>query len=143
MENDLLSKYGTRLTERQYEQSVSKLYRQAAESLPSALPQEIEETLKAKEFSLAIDHRLGVNFPIEKREALWSAKQRVEKQRIRLIGRFIKNSILKREFADGMEIVLDQMKKEFSKVLTDEELQAFMELEDGETPVGLIDPERL
>ena len=107
------------------------------------MPNEIEKTLKAKEFSLAIDHKLGVNFPVEKRGALWNAKQRVERQRIRLVGRFLKNYILKREFADGMQVMLDQMKKEFSKVLTDEELQAFMGLEDGEALVLPIDPEKL
>lgn len=135
--------YGPRLTEQEYEQRIVELYGRAAEGQPSAAPHALEEQIKEGEFQLTIDHKLGINFPPEKRKALWAAKQRVETQRLRLIGKYLKTSLKKREFADGMQIMIERTMEEFAKVLTPEELSAFMSLREGEKLVLPIDPDLL
>lgn len=143
MVSHTLSKYSPRLSEQEYEQRVSELYTQAAEGQLSAAPQDIDNIIKEKEFQLTIDYRLGINFPADKRAALWKAKQKVERQKLRLIGKYLKVSLKKRAFADGMQVMLERMMEEFSKVLTPDELSAFMALQKGEKPVLPIDPDLL
>ena len=143
MDHDALSQFSPRLTGREYEKSVIDLYRQASLPSSSTPSKDLEEELKFKEFCLTIDYRLGVNFPTERRDALWNARQKVEKQRLRLVGKFIMHTVRKRAFAGGMQLVLEQMKEEFAKVLSDDELQAFMELDENETPISPIDPSQL
>jgi hypothetical protein len=143
MSNHTLSKYSPRLSEQEYEQRVAQLYKQAAEGQLSAAPSNLDETIKEKEFQLTIDYRLGTNFPTEKRTALWNAKQRAEKQKLRLIGKYFQVSLKKRAFADGMQIMLERLIEEFSKILTPDELNAFMALKKGEKPVLPVDPDLL
>jgi len=143
MGSHTLSKYSPRLSEQEYEQGIAELYKQAAEGQLSAAPQNPDNIIKEKEFQLTIDYRLGINFPAEKREALWKAKERAEMQKLRLIGKYFKVSLKKRAFADGMQIMLERMMEEFSKVLTPDELNAFMALQEGEKPVLPIDPDLL
>lgn len=143
MSNDPLSKYGPRLSSKEYEQAVAALYRRAAEGQPPGARGDIEQSIKDAEFDLAIDYKLGRNFPQEKRAALHAAKRRAEKRRLRLVGRFIRNSIRDRGFASGMQLWLEQLSEEFSKVLSPQELNAFMELKEGETPVFPIEADKL
>lgn len=143
MNSETLSEYGPCLSDAEYEKSIKTLYETTAKELTSAAPRATDKSLKAKEFDLAIDYRLGVNFPSDKRIALWEAMQRAEGQRLRLIGKFIKTTIQKREFANGMQVMLQRMVEEFSKILTDEELHAFMDLKKGELPILPIEPDRL
>lgn len=143
MARDRSLDYGPCLTEEEYEQGVVELYRRAVEGQPSAAPRALKEQIKEGEFQLTIDHKLGINFPPEKRKVLWAAKQRVETQRLRLIGKYLKTSLKKREFADGMQVMIERTMEEFAKVLTPEELRAFMSLREGEKPVLPLDPDLL
>jgi hypothetical protein len=143
MEKDPLSKYGPRLSNEEYEQCISMLYKDAAEGRLPATPGKLEQAIGEREFNLAIDYKLGTNFPEAKRKALLEAKRRGEKRRLRLVSRFIHKSIQQRAFADGMQVWLEQLADEFSKVLTPQELNAFMALEEGERPVFPIEPGKL
>lgn len=143
MNQDPLSKYGPRLSSDEYQQAVADLYRRAAESQAAAGGGDVEQAIKDAEFNLVIDYRLGRNFPAERRQALLEAKRAAEKQRLRLVGRFIRKSIRDREFASGMQVWLEQLADAFSQILSPEELDAFMELKPGEKPVFPIEADKL
>ena len=95
------------------------------------------------EFELAIDHKLGTNFPSDRRTALVEAKHKAEKQRLRLVQRFIQKSIKEKAFASGMQVWLEQLADAFAKVLSPEELSVFLELHEGEKPVFPIEVKKL
>lgn len=143
MNQDPLSKYGPCLTSDEYQQAVAALYRRAAEDQGAAARGDVEQSIKDREFNLTIDYKLGRNFPQERRQALLEAKRMADKQRLRLVGRFIRKSIRDREFASGMQVWLEQLAEAFSQVLSPEELDAFMELKPGERPVFPIEVDKL
>jgi hypothetical protein len=138
-----LSTYGPRLSSDEYEQAVVELYRRAAEGRVGAGQGDVAQALKDGEFNLAIDHKLGKNFPAEKRQALLEAKRRAEKQRLRLVGRFIRKCVRERKFASGMQVWLEHLAEAFSKVLSAEELNAFISERPGEKPIFPIEADKL
>ena len=143
MNTDPLAKFAPRLSTDEYQQAVAALYRRAAEGQLPAGPGGVEQAIKDAEFELAIDHKLGTNFPSDRRTALVEAKRKAEKQRLRLVQRFIQKSIKEKAFASGMQVWLEQMADAFAKVLSPEELSAFLELHEGEKPVFPIEVEKL
>jgi hypothetical protein len=143
MNEDPLLKYAPRLSSEEYQQAISTLYKRAAAGQLGAAQGGIEQAIKDAEFNLAIDHKLGRNFPQDKRQALVEAKHQAEKQRLRLVGRFLRKSIRERAFASGMQVWLEQLAEAFSTVLTPQELNAFMELKAGEKPLFPIEADKL
>lgn len=135
--------YAPRLSTEEYQQAVAALYRRATEGLLPGAQGDIEQALKTAEFNLAIDYKLGINFPQEKRAALLAAKRRAEKQRLRLVGKFLQKSIREKSFASGMQIWVEHLAAEFSKVLSPQELNVFMELQAGGKPVFPIEADKL
>lgn len=70
--------HGPRLSAEEFERRVVALYQDG-----SAMPDRAEESrLRRAEFDLAIDHRLGVDFPADRRGRLWAAQQRVDHRRL-------------------------------------------------------------
>ena len=78
------------------------------------------------ELNLAIDYRLGVDFPALRREALWRIQQRIEQKRLRLLA----NSILARVFPWWRHVrvngLIGYMMREYEQVLNPAELRAFL-----------------
>src|SRR5262249_57312564 len=72
------SEYGPRLTDEEYDRAVVDLHR-GMSPMPT---REEDRALRRRALDLAIDHRLGRNFPRDRREALWKASERVESKRI-------------------------------------------------------------
>src|SRR5215470_11283353 len=66
------SEYGPRLTDEEYEKRIISLYR----DLPPLPSPDQDREVRRQELNLAIDHRLGRDFPEERRSALWTAQQR-------------------------------------------------------------------
>ncbi|MBT9612215.1 MAG: hypothetical protein IV108_02995 [Burkholderiales bacterium] len=143
MNHDPFSAYAPRLSSEEYQQAVAALYRRVAEAPLPGAQGDITQALKTAEFNLAIDYKLGRNFPQEKRTALLAAKRRAEKQRLRLAGKFLQKSIRDKAFASGMQVWVEQLAEEFSKILSPQELNAFMELQAGEKPVLPIEADKL
>ena len=143
MNQEPLSAYAPRLSTEEYQQAVAALYRRGAEGPLPGAPGDIAQTLKEAEFNLAIDYKLGRNFPREKRMALLAAKRRAEQQRLRLVGKFLQKIIREKTFANGMQVWVEQLAEEFSRVLSPPELSAFMELQAGEKPVFPIEVDKL
>lgn len=69
--------HGPRLSAEVFERRVVALYEDGP-----AMPDRAEELrLRRAEFDLAIDHRLGIDFPAGRRDRLWAAQQRIDRRR--------------------------------------------------------------
>ena len=71
------SDHGPKLSAEEFERRIVALYTDGP-AMPSAAE---ELRLRRAEFELAVDHRLGTAFPLDRRERLWAAQQRVDRRR--------------------------------------------------------------
>ena len=98
---------------------------------------EEDRACRRRALDLAIDHRLGRNFPMAHREALWAASERVESRRIWIGLKYLLTCL-----AGGRahaQALTKALRREYSKVLTPSELEQFL----GPAPLALpIDGER-
>jgi hypothetical protein len=82
--------------------------------------------LRRRELDLVIDHRLGTRFPRERRDALWSVHQRVEKKRRWMaVGHFVR-SVLPRFMAAGDQRLAASIFDAYATVLSAREIEAFL-----------------
>lgn len=130
--------YGPRLTDDEYERKIVELHR----GLPPMPTKEQDRELRRRELELAIDHRLGRDFPPERREALWAIKQRMEKQRLRLGLKFLLKKLFGKSIAEDAQGLVGYMVDEYGKVLSKSELKNFFNLKEGERPTLPIDVNR-
>jgi len=114
--------YGATLTDDEYERAVIALHR-GAPAMPT--PDEDRRT-RRQALDLAVDHRLGREFPAERRQALWEAAERVEAQRLRLGFTFL----VRRLFSPGSEThggaLAGVVEQEYGRVLSGEDLKRFL-----------------
>ena len=124
--------HGPVLSDHEYEQRIFALY-DALPQMPSA---EAERELRRRELDILIDHRLGVRFPRERREALWTAQERVNKRRTRLGFAILARAILPSRLQPRNTRLARFAIDEYAKVLTKEELDQFIgdELSPPERP---------
>jgi len=121
------SEYGPRLTDEEYDRAVVDLHR-GMSPMPT---REEDRALRRRALDLAIDHRLGRNFPRDRREALWKASERVESKRI-----WIGVKYLVRSLAGGQahaEALTKALAREYGRVLSPSELEQFL----GSVPLTL------
>jgi hypothetical protein len=69
--------HGPKLSAEEYERRIVALYADG----PAMPDREEDLRLRRAEFELAIDHRLGVAFPADRRDRLWAAQQGVDRRR--------------------------------------------------------------
>ena len=135
MQDDL--NFGERLTDEEYDRKVIALQR----GLPPMPTKEQDRAVRRQELELAIDHRLGRGFPRERRDALWAARERVEKRRVRLGVWYLVRRLVARDVARDAQGLAGYMVDEYAKVLAPAELERFFGLKEGERPVLPIDRE--
>ena len=70
--------YGRRLSVDDYQKAIVALQ----STLPPMPTREQDRAARRAALDLAIDHRLGVDFPKERRDELFAAQQRVERRRL-------------------------------------------------------------
>ena len=121
--------YGRRLSGEEYDRQIVRLH----SSLPSMPSKSEDARIRRMELNLAIDHRLGVDFPEQKREQMWNIMQRVEKKRLRLGLKYALQSIFSKASPPGgiarkTNALSGYMIGEFENVLTPKELNSFFEL---------------
>ena len=131
--------YGPRLTDDEYERRIIELHR----GLPPMPTKDQDREVRRRELELAIDHRLGRDFPPERREALWAAKERVEKKRLRLGVKFLFKKLFAKNVAREAQGLAGYMVDEYAKVLNTAELESFFGLRKGQRPVLPIDIDQL
>lgn len=128
--------YGTRLTDDEYERRVVELHR----GMPPMPTPEEDRALRRRALDLAIDHRLGCDFPQSRREALWAASERVDSRRIWLALRYMLGMLLWPVRRRHAEALTKALTAEYSKVLSQPELRQFLGLEEGQRPALPLDP---
>jgi hypothetical protein len=129
--------YGPRLTDDEYERRIIDLHR----GLPPMPTKDQDREVRRQELELAIDHRLGRDFPRERREALWAAKERVEKKRLRLGVKFLIKRLFAKNVNKEAQGLAEYMVDEYAKVLNASEIESFFGLKKGERPALPIDME--
>jgi hypothetical protein len=113
--------FGSRLSDEEYDRAIVDLHRGMA-PMPT---RDEDRALRRRALDLAIDHRLGRQFPRARRDALWAASERVESKRLwlglrSLLGLF---SAGRRQHANALTRALA---KEYGKVLSPSELEQFL-----------------
>ena len=127
--------YGLRLTDEEYEKRIVELHR----GLPPMPTDEQDRQVRRMALDLAIDHRLGCDFPPERRESLWAVQQRVEKKRLWLALKYPFRRLFAKSLARGAQGLAGYLVDEYAKILTPTELNLFFNLEKGRRPALPID----
>ncbi len=99
--------------------------------------------MRRQELDLAIDHRLGRDFPQERREALWAIQQRIEKKRLRLGLKYLFRKLFAKSLARDAQGLAGYMVDEYAKAMTKTELESFFGLQEGQRPALPIDMDEL
>jgi hypothetical protein len=131
--------HGPRLTGEEYEKRIIELYR----DLPPEPSKEQEKQVLRQELELAIDHRLGQNFPLNRREALWAINERADKTRLRLMFKYFLRKIFAKTLARDAQDLAGFLVDEYSKVLSKTELECFFGKEEARNPSLPIDLDQL
>src|SRR5262249_1744663 len=100
---------------------------------------EEDRALRRRALDLAIDHRLGRNFPKDRRDALWAASERVEAQRLRLGLKHLLGVLVGRLRGRHATALANALAAEYAKVLTRPELEQLLGLEEGQRPAFPVD----
>jgi hypothetical protein len=113
--------HGPLLSEDEYQLRIVELYR----DLPPAPSREEQRRVRRAELDLTIDHRLGTQFPVSRRAALWKIQERVECRRGRLVLRYIFRWILPGAVERGATSLANYLLAEYREVLNQEEMEQF------------------
>lgn len=116
-----LTAHGKRLSAGEYERRVVVLQ----EDLPSHPSRQDQRRLQRMELDLAIDHRLGEDFPEDKRDAIWEIRKSVRARRGRLLFRYLSSRLFQQSLESGSNDLANLLLSEYSTVLDEEELSAF------------------
>ena len=122
--------FGPRLSNDEYQRKVVELH----SVLPPLPTRAQDELTRRRELDLAIDYRLGREFPHQRRDALWAIQQRVESKRLRLSVKHWLAAIFGQSAHARAEGVAGYMISEYSKVLSEAEVASFFDLPPGQPP---------
>ena len=114
--------HGPLLSDQEYEKRIFALY-DAVPPMPSV---DAERELRRRELDVLIDHRLGVRFPLERRAALWTAQEHIEKRRTRLGIETLARALLPQRLQPKTSRLARFAIQEYAKVLTSDELEQFL-----------------
>ncbi|MDD5633288.1 MAG: hypothetical protein PHI13_14865, partial [Methylococcales bacterium] len=87
------------------------------------------ERCQELEFELTIDHKLGVGFSAEKRQRMREIFCPYNKSKNSLLKEYKRGFVTGELFAQRMQVMLDDLIAAYSKVLSAEELKAFLDVE--------------
>lgn len=131
--------YGPRLSDEEYQKRIVELH----SGVPAAPSADQDRSLRRQELELAIDYRLGRDFPSERREALWSVRQQIERKRLRLAFRYLLRRLIPGQLARGAQSLAAYAADEYATVLSTPELLRFLDLRQGEPPALPVDADQL
>ncbi len=131
--------YGSCLSDDEYEKKIIALHC----DLPPSPSRTQDRQTRRWELELAIDHRLGLDFPRSKRDALWDIQQKVEKRRGRLLFKYLLRKFFSKSLTRDAQSLASYLVKEYSTVLNQKELDNFFGHEEARSPSLPIDVENL
>lgn len=112
--------YGPRISDDEYDQRVVALHTSAA-----GYGKDRDRELRRAELNLALDHRLGRDFPADRRRMLWEAQERTERRRRHLALRSLLGLTRTRSIEAAADSLARDLVKAYAEVLTPAELEAF------------------
>jgi hypothetical protein len=112
--------YGRRISGDEYDQRVVALHTSTA-----GHGRDPDQELRRAEFNLALDHRLGQDFPPDRRRVLWEAHERIERRRRRLALQSLLRLIRTRSIEGAADSLARDLVRAYAQVLTPAELKAF------------------
>lgn len=115
--------YGATISQQQYDERVLALHNNAP-PIPTA-HQDLQ--IRHGELNALIDHKLGTQFPHDRRKALWDIQCRLDRKRLlHVLKGFVTHPLSPSEALTKPQV------KGFSNVLSENELQAFFEYSPSE-----------
>lgn len=139
MEQNSRSNYGIRLTDEEYDRAIVALH----SGLPAVPSLEARRDVRRRELDLAIDHRLGREFPRSRRDALWSVQQSVEKRRLWLAVKYLLRRTLSRKLVRDAQALAGYLVEAYATVLSQEELEQFFGGEEARHPALPVDRDQI
>jgi hypothetical protein len=109
--------------------------RRAAPSYPGEVTRADEE-----EFNLTVDYRLGRQFPFEKRKTMFRVHRKLCKMRDEALAALASGTLSPEAYALQLQVLIQDMAREYSRILSPTEIEAFLDVKPGETPVLPINP---
>jgi hypothetical protein len=131
--------HGPRLTDEEYDKRIIEIHR----GLPPMPSEDQDRQVRRMALDLAIDHRLGCDFPQSRRESLWAIQQRTEKRRLWFALTYPLRKLFTKSLARGAQGLAGYLVDEYAKVLTKTELKQFFSLKEGQRPTLPIDIDQL
>ncbi len=131
--------HGPRLSDREYDKRIIGLH----SDLPAVPTREQDRLVRRQELELAIEHRLGRDFPLHRREALWAIQQRVERKRLRLIFWHLLKRFFAKSLARRAQGLAGYLVDEYAKELSESELDSFFGAEEVQRPALPVDLDQL
>ncbi len=131
--------HGPCLTGEEYEKKIIELHL----NLPPLPAKALDREVRRQELDLAIDHRLGQNFPRHRRDALWAIQQRIERKRLWLIVKYFFRRFLAKRLAYDIQGLAGYLVNEYANVLSNAELERYFGVEEARHPALPIDLDQL
>lgn len=113
--------HGPRLSGEEFDRRVVALHA----DLPSSPSRSERQRVRRAEFDLVIDYRLGMGFPIARRESLWVVQQRIERRRVALGVRHLLTRLIPGSAERGATRLARQLEREYEEVLSPAEVRWF------------------
>lgn len=114
-------RHGPRLSQKAYEAGIVSLHTRDDHGQAPLTPAEYQR----RELDLTIDHRLGVDFPLGRREALWHVQQRVTQRRGQVLWSWLTGVVSRRWLAHRVGRAAGALVEEYGRVLDAQELRDF------------------
>lgn len=111
-----------RLTLSEYEKRLVALY----SDLPRRPTREQERQASRAELDLVIDYRLGVDFPRDRREAIWRIQNRIRRRGIVFLARHLLSRLLHGIIGGRSFDMTRFIEAEYAQVLDERELRRFL-----------------
>ena len=131
--------HGVCLSGEEYDKRIVDLH----ENLPPTLSPNMERQVRRQEMDIAIDYRLGCNFPKHRRDQLWEVQEQLEKRRVRLMFKYLFRRFFSKVLARRAQDLAGYLVDEYAKVLSREELEKYFGKDEARDPALPIDLENL
>jgi hypothetical protein len=131
--------YGVRLTDEEYDRAIVALH----SGLPPVPSRGQQREVRRRELDLAIDHRLGRDFPRARRDALWAVQQKVERRRFRLMCKYLLRRFLARSVLEEAQGLAAYLIEAYGTELSQAELERFFGEEEVRHPTLPVEPGQL
>lgn len=125
--------FGPRLSGEEYDRRVAELYTGA----PSVPDESQDRALRRRELDLQIDHRLGVDFPPKRRERLFEVQRGLDRVGVGSLIRYALGRVMPSFLVRHARFLAEDTVRAYAKVLSEEELRQFLDLEEGKAVRGM------